>query len=250
MLFRGHAVAIACLFVLVLRGSTVAADVVPWKITPPSGWRDATEDALRTPAMQASRDKAAAQGGTTDIKLYRSDSGDYLLINYLQINHARAAAAELAAIRSFERGARDSMRKMGAETAYTSQHDGKTFVAEQTVTTPERTIRGKRLAGLIGREMRVVAVLCAGSAPDCVPALASLSIDDSAFRPLTRTVSPDDAAWALGEAVGRLVFPVLVIAAVVVGLVRLRRKRPRRWLFAVAIAIVCVVGVLGLLMAR
>jgi glucose uptake protein GlcU len=83
-----------------------------------------------------------------------------------------------------------------------------------------------------------------------VPALESLSIDDSAFRPLTRSTSPDDAAYALGEATGRLVVPVLVIAAVVVGLIRLRRKRARRWWFAVAIAIVCVVAVLGLLVVR
>jgi hypothetical protein len=245
MLFRGHAVAIACLFVILLGGSTVAADVVPWTITPPRGWRDATEDALRTPAMQASRDKVAAQGGTMDITMYRSDSGDYLLISY-----ARTAASDLAAIRGFEVGARNSMRKMGAETAYTSQHDGKTFVAEQMVTASERTIRSKRLAGLIGGEMRVVAVVCVGSAPDCVPALESLSIDDSAFRPLTRSMSPDDAAYALGEATGRLVVPVLVIAAVVVGLIRLRRKRARRWWFAVAIAIVCVVAVLGLLVVQ
>jgi hypothetical protein len=105
--------------------------------------------------MQASRDKVAAQGGTIDITMYRSDSGDYLLISY-----ARTAASDLAAIRGFEVGARNSMRKMGAETTYTSQHDGKTFVAEQMVTASERTIRSKRLAGLIGGS---------GWSPSCAP---------------------------------------------------------------------------------
>jgi len=201
---------------LVLLSATTSM-AAPWSITPPAGWADVSAEARARPEFQARIAKLTEAGGTTEIAVYRSGSGEHLTVTMMRMPDADGATRKI--VRSFEDGLHNSVH--GTDLSYTVQEIGNALVVDEVAQQPTGVLRSRRFAGVRGDELTSVAAFCVASEAICQQALASLQLDTHGFRPLSDELS----AYELGYRLGRLAVPLVLIVGLVLFLVRRRRQR-------------------------
>lgn len=171
------------------------------------------------PEIKAQQKTMVGMGGGLEVQEYEGPPGQVLAVVFIWASNE---VDDSSAVEGFERGAHESMAKLGADKAYTRTEDANTMIVDEVVAGANGDVYLKRMAGATGSELHGLSATCVAPEAVCGPALRSLTLDHRRFVPLHS--KPRTKAYLLGRQVGRLLVPVALLL-LVLWLIRRRKKR-------------------------
>ncbi|MEZ4399694.1 MAG: hypothetical protein R3B06_06730 [Kofleriaceae bacterium] len=157
-----------------------------WSITPPAGWSDVTAELAADPAAPPEARPRADAG--TEVRFYRDAGGD----DWLQVTYMTKAFDQDGTVFDVEAGLRRSLDRHGTVTRARRRIEPDALVLDFTVVGDDHATYGRTILGSDApRRMVSVAATCIAAEAVCQPALDSLQLDRTGFRPVP---APSSAA--------------------------------------------------------